>query len=86
MGAGNALRNIIESEWISVIRLTRIFRQTQSGRIVMSAHDINKGVFRTRATVKQIAFFFIQQEEPEHGLNLIRLCHAPRRCTPLLHY
>ena len=39
VGAGNVLRDIIESQRIPVIRLTRIFRQAQSSRIVMSAHE-----------------------------------------------
>lgn len=43
VGAGNVLRDIIESGQIPVICLTRIFRQAQSSRIVMSAHAINKG-------------------------------------------
>ena len=43
--AENVLRDIIESGIIPVIRLTRIFRQAQSSRIVMSAHAINQGKF-----------------------------------------
>lgn len=35
VGAGNVLRDIIDSQKIPVIRLTRIFRQAQSSRIVM---------------------------------------------------
>ena len=34
VGAGNVLRDIIDSEKIPVVRLTRIFRQAQSSRIV----------------------------------------------------
>ena len=41
VGAGNVLRDIIDSGQVPVIRLTRIFRQAQSSRIVMSAHAIN---------------------------------------------
>lgn len=41
VGAGNVLRDIIDSQKIPVIRLTRLFRQAQKSRIVMSAHAIN---------------------------------------------
>ena len=65
VGAGNVLRDIIESEKIPVVRLTRIFRQAQTSRIVMSAHAINQGLFPDTSNGKQTDFFFIQQEEPE---------------------
>lgn len=65
VGAGNVLRDIIESERIPVIRLTRIFRQAQTSRIVMSAHAINQGRFPDTSNGQQTDFFFIQQEEPE---------------------
>ena len=65
VGAGNVLRALIESEKIPVIRLTRIFRQAQTSRIVMSAHAINQGRFPDTSNGKQTDFFFIQQEEPE---------------------
>ena len=65
VGAGNVLRDLIESERIPVIRLTRIFRQAQTSRIVMSAHAINQGRFPDTSNGKQTDFFFIQQEEPE---------------------
>lgn len=65
VGAGNVLRDIIESQRIPVIRLTRIFRQAQSSRIVMSAHAINQGRFPDTSNGKQTDFFFIKKEEPE---------------------
>ena len=43
VGAGNVLRDIIDSGMIPVIRLTRIFRQAQTSRIIMNAHKINEG-------------------------------------------
>lgn len=43
VGAGNVLRDMINSERIPVVRLTRIFRQAQGSRIIMNAHRINKG-------------------------------------------
>lgn len=65
VGAGNVLRDIIDSEKIPVVRLTRIFRQAQSSRIVMSAHAINQGRYPDTSNGKQTDFFFIKNEEPE---------------------
>ncbi len=65
VGAGNVLRDIIDSERFSVIRLTRIFRQAQSSRIVMNAHRINEGKIPDISNGKTTDFFFIEKEEPE---------------------
>ena len=45
VGAGNVLRELIESQRIPVIQLTEIFRQAQESMIVTNAHRINKGDF-----------------------------------------
>lgn len=87
VGAGNVLRDIIDSKRIPVIRLTRIFRQAQESRIVMSAHSINKGVFPDTSNGKNTDFFFIQQEDPEQAVETIvklvkeRLPNAYKRPT-----
>ena len=65
VGAGNVLRDIIDSGVIPVVRLTRIFRQAQSSRIVMSAHAINRGSFPDISNGQHTDFFFMKQEEPE---------------------
>ena len=43
VGAGNVLRDIIESDKFKVVRLTKIFRQAGESGIVVNAHKINKG-------------------------------------------
>lgn len=65
VGAGNVLRDIIDSGVIPVVKLTRIFRQAQSSRIVMSAHAINRGCFPDISNGQHTDFFFMKQEEPE---------------------
>ena len=65
VGAGNVLRDIIDSGSVPVIRLTRIFRQAQSSRIVMNAHAINEGRFPDISNGKQTDFFFIKNDNPE---------------------
>ena len=71
VGAGNVLRDIIESEAIPVTRLTRIFRQAQSSRIVMNAHAINQGYFPNIQNGKDTDFFFIRAEEPHDAVPQI---------------
>ena len=67
VGAGNVLRDIIDSGAVPVIRLTRIFRQAQSSRIVTNAHKINQGIFPDISNGRQSDFFFIKQEDPEQA-------------------
>ncbi len=65
VGAGNVLRDIIDSGRIPVVRLTKIFRQAQQSRIVMSAHAINRGAFPDLSNGKDTDFFFIRNDDPE---------------------
>lgn len=71
VGAGNVLRDIIDSHKIPVVRLTRIFRQAQSSRIVMNAHAINAGNFPNIQNGHDTDFFFIKQENPDEIVKLI---------------
>ena len=65
VGAGNVLRDIINSECFPVVRLTRIFRQAQESRIIMNAHRINKGQLPDLSNGRNTDFFFIEQEDAE---------------------
>ncbi|WP_301187929.1 SF1B family DNA helicase RecD2 [Muribaculum intestinale] len=71
VGAGNVLRDIIDSRQIPVVRLTRIFRQAQSSRIVMNAHAINAGQFPNIKNGLDTDFFFINQEDADEMVQLI---------------
>lgn len=71
VGAGNVLRDIIDSQQIPVVRLTRIFRQAQSSRIVMNAHAINAGQFPNIKNGLDTDFFFINQEDADEMVRLI---------------
>lgn len=71
VGAGNVLRDIIDSGRFPVIRLTRIFRQAQQSRIIMNAHRINKGEFPDISNGRDADFFFMQNEEPERAVQEI---------------
>lgn len=65
VGAGNVLRDIIESAQFPVVRLTHIFRQARSSRIIMNAHRINAGQFPDVSNGWNTDFFFIEKEDPE---------------------
>ena len=71
VGAGNVLRDIIDSGRFPVIRLTRIFRQAQQSRIITNAHRINQGEFPDISNGRNTDFFFINSEEPEAAVQEI---------------
>ena len=74
VGAGNVLRDVIDSQRIPVVRLVRIFRQAQKSRIVMSAHAINRGKFPDTSNGRDTDFFFMKEEDPERAAeSIVRL-------------
>ena len=75
VGAGNVLKDIIDSQEINVVKLTRIFRQAQGSAIITNAHRINKGEFPELKGGRNSDFFFIEEEEPSKIVNTIKdLC------------
>ena len=76
VGAGNVLRDVIDSEVFPVVRLTRIFRQAQTSRIIMNAHKINAGQMPDTSNGKNTDFFFMTQENPEEvAKKIVELVH-----------
>ena len=71
VGAGNVLRELIDSHKIPVIQLTKIFRQAQESMIVTNAHRINKGDFPELTGDTDRNFFFMEEEEPEVIVELV---------------
>ena len=71
VGAGNVLRDIIDSGAFPVVRLTRIFRQAASSRIITNAHKINHGEFPVLTNNKGTDFFYQSVEDPEAAAQLI---------------
>ena len=71
VGAGNVLRDIIDSERFPVVRLTRIFRQAQTSRIIMNAHRINAGNMPDISNGAKSDFFFmdVEAQAQKKGLN-----------------
>ncbi len=71
VGPGNVLRDIIDSGCFPVIRLTRIFRQAQTSRIITNAHRINKGLLPDVSNGRNTDFFFMEKETPEETAEAI---------------
>ena len=70
VGAGNVLKDIIDSGVIKTVRLDEIFRQARESMIVVNAHKINNGepLF---LNVKNKDFFFLRKNTNEEVLNEI---------------
>ncbi len=63
VGPGNVLKDIINSQTVTVIKLEHIFRQAQESLIVVNAHRINNGelpVFKS----ENPNFFFMARRDP----------------------
>ncbi len=88
VGAGNVLRDMIDSQRVPVVRLTRIFRQAQGSRIIMNAHRINKGQALDLRGGRNSDFFFAARESNQEIIQtLVQYCtsNLPRyyRADPL---
>ena len=71
VGAGNVLRDIIDSEIIYSVKLTEIFRQAKESLIVVNAHKINKGEYPD-FNEKSKDFFFSQKNGEKDVLETIK--------------
>lgn len=74
VGAGNVLRDIIDSDVVPVIRLTEIFRQARESMIVVNAHNINRGEYPV-SNGKDTDFFFAELSDAVKGTEyIVSLC------------
>ena len=65
VGAGNVLRDFINSKQIRVTRLTQIFRQATHSKIVTNAHKINQGIYPDMKIEKEADFFFLPEKDSQ---------------------
>ncbi|MCC0641212.1 MULTISPECIES: ATP-dependent RecD-like DNA helicase [unclassified Clostridioides] len=70
VGAGNVLKDMIDSNIINVVKLNEIFRQAQQSMIIVNAHKINNGE-PLHLNTKGKDFFFIRKSTNEEILNEI---------------
>ena len=74
VGAGNVLKDLIESGILKVVELNEIFRQAKKSFIVVNAHRINNGqmpIIPQTDKKTLIDFYFIREEAPEKVLSYI---------------
>ena len=70
VGAGNVLRDIMESDTVDTIRLTEIFRQAGESMIIVNAHRINSGEYPF-LNEKDKDFYFMERRDEESCLALL---------------
>lgn len=66
VGAGNVLKDIIDSGTIKTIRLNRIHRQAEGSSIIVNAHEVNEG--HMPSVNNHMAgndFYFVQLDAPK---------------------
>ena len=93
VGAGNVLRDMIDSGIFTVVRLTRIFRQASQSRIIMNAHRVNEGKMPEIVNDRSSDFFFMENKDPDALVSQIvelvrtklpRYCHMEPSCIQVL--
>ena len=75
VGPGNALRDLIDSGVVPVVRLTEVFWQAATSKIITSAHLIRQGKMPELRTAESGSdFHFIERDTPEEIVaTLVRL-------------
>ena len=72
VGAGQVLKDIINSNIITTVRLNQIFRQSESSAIITNAHKVNKGILPDLNFRKDNSdFYFIEAEPGDNIINKI---------------
>lgn len=95
VGAGNVLNDLIESNKVTTIKLTEIFRQAQDSLIIVNAHRVNNGEFpqpsheasagrpQESGYKSKKDFFYIKEKEAE---NIFPLLHKIYKSTLQKHF
>lgn len=72
VGAGQVLKDIINSNTITTVRLNQIFRQSATSDIITNAHNVNKGILPNLSSHKENSdFYFIEAEPGDDIINKI---------------
>ena len=72
VGPGSVLKDIIASECFKVVRLDRIFRQSEESDIIVNAHKVNAGIV-PKLSNKSRDFFMLRRDSVDHILNNVVL-------------
>ena len=71
VGAGNVLKDIINSGQFEVTELNEIFRQAQESKIIVNAHKIIRGEYPEIENDKDTDFYFLEEKEEDRVLEKI---------------
>ncbi|MFN8374777.1 MAG: ATP-dependent RecD-like DNA helicase [Anaerolineae bacterium] len=71
VGAGNVLRDVIDSGIAHVTRLDTIFRQSEDSHIIVNAHRINHGEAPLYDNNRTKDFFFFRESDPVQVAELV---------------
>jgi exodeoxyribonuclease V alpha subunit len=71
VGPGSVLQHLIESNALPVARLTEVFRQAATSRIITAAHAINQGHLPELGGPAEGDFFFVERNEPDAIASLL---------------
>ncbi|MDO5302166.1 MAG: ATP-dependent RecD-like DNA helicase [Tissierellia bacterium] len=71
VGPGNVLRDLIDSEVLPVVRLSRVYRQGEESYITKNAHDINAGKL-PEVNRPGGDFFLIRETDAQRSLEIIQ--------------
>jgi exodeoxyribonuclease V alpha subunit len=80
VGPGAVLSDIIESQQIATVRLTEIFRQASTSKIITNAHRINQGQLPEKSSSEQTDFYCIYADSPEEIFS--KLIHVVTERIP----
>jgi len=82
VGPGQVLKDVIASGAVPVVRLTEVFRQAATSRIIVSAHRINDGLLPDLYARNDGDFFYVAADDPgevvDKVVDLVSR-HIPRR-------
>ena len=72
VGAGQVLKDVIDSGIVTTVRLTRIFRQSATSAIIANAHKVNKGILPDLNFRKDNSdFYFIEAKRGDDIIDKI---------------
>jgi exodeoxyribonuclease V alpha subunit len=71
VGPGQVLKDVIASGAVPVVRLTEVFRQAATSRIIVSAHRINEGLMPDLSARNEGDFFYVGADDPGDVANKV---------------
>ena len=75
VGPGNILKDLIESDEFATVQLNKIFRQAAKSKIIVNAHNVNKGINfidnKEKEEDKENDFFYVNESNQDKVIDLV---------------